>query len=194
MRIITIILWVATLTACSAALVPYTSNPDEKISQARWLFEQKNRALPAERLLNEAKEIYLKNNNKVGLAEFNRIYGLFLSSDSVDKYKLRYIEKGFIEPDVTYENRYVKSIEYFEKTAGFYIEIDRHDLLSNIYQNMAFTYLMDGNVKTSCSMFDKSIAENKIYTKQKPEAVIKVEGYSSFIAYISEMKNEAGCN
>jgi len=193
MRIITIILWVATLTACSAALVPYTSNPDEKVAQAKWLFEQKYRALPAEKLLSEAKEIYLKDNNKVGLAEFNRVYGLFLSSHAVVQYESSYLEKGFIETGVTYDNRYSKSIEYFEKTEQEYIENNEHDSLTNIYLLMGFTYSKAGKINESCVMFDKSIDENNIFSKNSPEAVIKLAGFSSYTAFILDTKSKVGC-
>jgi tetratricopeptide (TPR) repeat protein len=194
MRIIITTLWLATLTACSAALVPYTSNPDEKVAQAKWLFESKYRALPAEKLLNEAKEIYLKDNNMVGLAEFNRIYGLFLNSHAVDKYEARYIEKGFIEPGVTYENRYDKSIEYYKKTEKVYIENEEHDSLTNIYLLMGFTYSKAGKLKESCLMLDKSIEENNIFSKNNPEAVIKLAGFSSYTAFIEDTKSKAGCS
>ncbi len=193
MRTITIILWVASLSACSAALVPTTNNPDEKVAQAKWLFEEKYRALPAEKLLNEAKEIYIKENNNIGLAEFHRVYGLFLSSHAVNKYQTRYTEKGFLEPGVTYENRYSKSIEYFKRTEQVYIENKEHDSLTNIYLLMGFTYSKAGKVNESCLMFDKSIDENNIFSKNNPEAVIKLAGFPSYAAFILDTKSKVGC-
>ena len=45
MRHIIIILTLISLAGCAAALVPYTSDPKQKISDAYWLFDNKQRAV-----------------------------------------------------------------------------------------------------------------------------------------------------
>lgn len=193
LRLILIVFFVTFLIACSSAVVPYTSDPDVKVAQAKWLFEEKYRAIPAEKLLHEARNIYEKDNNETGLAELNRVYAMFLSSYSVDRYQSRFEDKGFMEPGVTYDNRYSKSIEYFIKSEKYYISNKEHDSLTNIYLRMAFTYAIADDVKNSCGMFDRSIEENKVFMTQNPEAIIELDGYPSYMAYVSEKKKIAGC-
>ena len=101
MRQIIIILTLISLVGCAAALVPSTSDPRQKIADAYWLFDEKSRALPAEKLIHEAIAIYQENNNEVGLAEGYTAYAIFLRSYAVSQYRDRYEDKGFIDEAVT---------------------------------------------------------------------------------------------
>ena len=100
------------LGGCAAALVPQTGDPKEKIAWAYWLFDDSLRPLPAENLLHESIEIYKSANDQAGLAEAYKAYGVFLRSYSIEKWRKIYIERGFIDQSVTFENRYKKSISY----------------------------------------------------------------------------------
>jgi tetratricopeptide (TPR) repeat protein len=193
LRLISVLFFVLTLTACSAALVPYTSDPNQKVAQAKWLFEEKHRAIPAEKLLNEAKAIYLEKNDEAGLAELNRVYGLFLNSYAVERWQEKYKENGFIEPEVTFENRFTKSIEYFEKAEVFHTKNENYGELTNIYLRMGFTYSNAGNVDQACSKLDKSIVENTKFMERNPDAKIELDGYPSYRAYVIDRKVRFGC-
>ncbi len=193
MRFILISILFLSLIGCSAALVPYTSNPNEKVAQAKWLFEQKFRALPAERLLSEAKAIYLKENNEAGLAELYRVYGLFLNSYAIERWQEKYKDEGFIEPEVTYENRFAKSIEYFEKAEAFHIKTKNYSALTNIYLRMGFTYQNSGDIDKACSMLDKSVTFNTKFLELNPNAAIELDGFPTYKAYVTDRKERFGC-
>ncbi len=62
------------ILGCAAAGVPYTSDPDKKISYAYQLMST-NRYIPAKKLLDEAVEIYEKNKDIKGQVEANFAYG-----------------------------------------------------------------------------------------------------------------------
>ena len=181
------------LSGCAAALVPYTDDPKQKVANAKWLFEEKHRALPAEKLLNEAINAFKKNNDEEALAETYRVYGIFLSSYAVDRWKDKYIEKGFIEPDVTYKNRHDKSIEYLEKSKKYYLKHKQYASLTNVYLRMGFTFSLANQTTKACSMFSKSIGANEIFMNENPDAKIVLDGYESYKEYVADKKVIAGC-
>ena len=124
------------LAGCAAMLVPATSDPAEKLKNAASLFGQQQRPIPAEKLILEAIDIYEQQQNKLGLAEAYRQYGFFFRSASVEKSAQYFRNVGFIEKTATFETRYSKSIEYFEKARDIYTEQKKYDALINVYLNM----------------------------------------------------------
>jgi len=108
-----ILIW---LSGCAAMGVPYTSDPIEKLKWACGLFDYAERPLPAESLIREAIEICQKTNDSECLAQAYLTYGLFFRSLSLTGiYKNHYKKNGFWEKTATYETRFAKSDEYFEK-------------------------------------------------------------------------------
>jgi len=109
------------LVGCAAMGVFATSNPDVKLSDAEYLYMNKGRPLPAERLIFEAIEIYQKQNDSQGLGHAYRAYGDLLRSPIVaTKYDKIYREYGFRDKTVTFENRVAKSKEYYTKSLEYY--------------------------------------------------------------------------
>jgi tetratricopeptide (TPR) repeat protein len=189
-----IILALISLVGCAAALVPYTSDPRQKIADAYWLFDEKSRALPAEKLIQEALAIYQENKNQVGLAEGYTAYAIFLRSYAVSRYRDRYEDKGFIDESVTYENRFSKSIKYLGKAESIYQALGEFDDLTNVYLHMAFTSMAADDKTNACKYYDKSIDANITFMSQNPDAKISLAGYKSYKDYIKPRKGEAGCS
>ncbi len=193
-RLTTIVLFAASfLTGCAAALVPYSSNPKQKIADAYWLFDEKYRALPAERLLHEAITIYQKKNDNAGLAEAYKAYAVFLRSYSVERYSKRYIERGFIEPSVTYKNRFIKSIEFLDKSEKYYASQNQFGKLTNNYLHKGYTYSAGGMDKEACSSFKKSLDANHAMMKQKPDAKLALAGFKTYDDFIDDLNKRAKC-
>ena len=181
------------LIGCAAALVPYTNDPKQKIADAYWLFDEKYRALPAEKLLHEAIDIYKNNNDEAGLADSYRAYAIFLRSRAVEKYSERYKERGFIEKSITYKNRYLKSIEFLNKSKEYYLTKQKYDELTNTYLHIGFTYAASNNLSEACNAFNKSIDANKAFVEKNPKAKIQLDGYKSYKDYIGNLMRAAKC-
>lgn len=194
LRHIIIILTLISLAGCAAALVPYTSDPKQKIADAYWLFDEQLRPLPAEKLIHEAIAIYQENNNKVGLAEGYTAYAIFLRSDAISRYRDSYEENGFIDESVTYQNRFFKSMEYLRKSESIYQILGEYDDLTNTYLHMAFTSMAADDKLNACKYYDKSVEANITFTSQNPDAKISLAGYKSYKDYIKPRKDEAECS
>ena len=193
LRMLVLACVVAFIMGCSAALVPYTSDPKQKIEYAYWLFGEKYRAIPAEKLLHESMIIYQKNGDTKGLAEANKAYAIFLRSYAVEKYRDRFLEKGFLKKDVTFENRFTKSIEYLKKAEDYYMRVGEYDALTNVYLHMGFTYMASNNQINGCSLFRKSIEANKVFIKNHPNAKVVSDGYGSYDDYMDNIMKKAEC-
>ena len=193
MRHIIIILTLISLAGCAAALVPYTNDPKQKISDAYWLFENKQRALPAQKLILEAIEIYHKNDDKSGLAQAYVAYAVFLRSFAVNRYAEHYKETGFDGGKITFEDRFNGSIEYLKKTSAIYEEKQEYDNLTNTYLHMGFTYLASNNIPKVCDMYLKSLDMNKLFIEKNPDAKLNLGGFKSYKDYIDNEMKQAKC-
>lgn len=194
LRHILIIILLAGLVGCAAALVPYTSDPKQKIADAYWLFGEQLRALPAEKLIFEAIEIYQKNNNQLGLAEGYTAYAIFLRSEAVSRYRDRYESNGFIDESITYNNRFAESMEYLRKSESIYQRLGEYDDLTNTYLHMAFTSMAADDKINACKYYDKSVDANIIFMSKNPDVKISLGGYKSYKDYIKPLKEEAKCS
>jgi hypothetical protein len=127
-KVLVLCLGLCILSGCLAVGVPYTSDPNQKLADASWLIH-KSRPLPAERLIFEALETFKANGDKRGMAEAYRLYGTLLR-------EFVYKWRDYYDKTVTLDNRYAKSIEYFEKVKDIYAENKANANLTNIYLNM----------------------------------------------------------
>ena len=193
LRHIIIILTFLSLAGCAAALVPYTSDPKQKISDAYWLFDQKQRALPAQKLILEAIEIYKKNNDKSGLAQAYVAYAVFLRSYAVNRYSEHYKETGFNGGNITFKDRFDASIEYLEKSSAIYEEKQEYDNLTNTYLHMGFTYLANNNIPKVCDMYMKSLDMNKLFMDKNPDVILNLGGFKTYKDYIDTELQQANC-
>ena len=182
------------LAGCTGVSVQPATDPAEKLRIAQALYTQEQRPVPAENQIQEAIEMYVQQQNTVGLAEAYRQYGLFFRSDAVKKSEQYFRNNGFIEPSVTYDTRYSKSIEYFEKARDLYAEQKKYDALTNLYLNMGLTYELMQNPQAACPAFDQMISSYKEHLRARPTAVLFAPaGYANLEGYMADVKKKGGC-
>lgn len=182
------------LVGCAAMGVLESSDPKIKIRDAYGLFDHQQRPLPAENLIQQAVAIYQSNHDDLGLAEAYRAYGFFFRSAAIEKWHKTYKASGFLESGATYENRYDKSIEYFEKAAAIFEKHQEFHKLTNIYLNMGFTYEFANQPEKACAQYKKSVISNQRHMKEHPDTpIILPQGFSSYEAYVNANLERLKC-
>lgn len=182
------------LSGCAAMFVPETSDPMKKIGWAIELFNNQGRPLPAERLIRETIEICEKDGNVPCLGKANVTYGFFFRSPSIEKWEKVYRENGFYDKNATFDNRLVKSKEYFEKGISYYLQTNEYDALTNAYLNIGFTYYFLNDSKGECESYAKSLEYNAKNFEANPDAKVALPpGVSSFKEYVAPFQKRAGC-
>jgi len=186
---------VALLSGCAAMSVPATSDPREKMGWALNLYEKQNRPLPAERLIQEAREIYQERSDELGLAESYRQYAFFLESETVERWEPHYRKSGFLDKSVNYDARYEKAIEYFQKAKDIYVKQTKYDTLANIDLVMGNTFLKYvGDQSNACQCYDNSLANYQQFNKVDPTAKIMLPAeFENYGDYIAAVKKRAKC-
>lgn len=131
-QFLVILFLLTALVACAAIGVPATSDPAMKLRQALGLMS--HRPFVAEMLIREAREIYQHQNDELGLANAFFFYALFFRDGAFGP------QYRFLEKSATYETRFDKSIEYFEKARKLDEKHARHERLAIISMEIVKTY------------------------------------------------------
>ena len=171
-----------------------TSDPNQKISDATYLFDREDRPLIAERLITEAIEICTKDHDNGCLADAYLAYGFFFRSRSVTHWAKQFVENGFLDKSATFADRYSKSIEYFSKAAVLYTQLGRFDAVTNADLNVGFTYDLMADSKAACKAYDESAAANHENLRRNPGVKVALpDGFSSYDEYLADLKKHEGC-
>jgi tetratricopeptide (TPR) repeat protein len=193
-RIVICLIMIFLLSGCAAMGVPETNDPIEKLKWADELYDQQGRPLPAERLINEAIEICKRNNDLSCLGRAYLSYGFFFRAPSVEKWQKYYKENGFYDRTAAYENRLMKSKEYFEAAISKFMETKEYDALTNAYLNLGFTYYFMGDHNSECEPYAKSLEFYLKNIETNPDANVALPpGFSSYKEYIRVQQERAGC-
>ena len=193
------VLWVCALSTvlggCAGTGNEAMRDPAAKLHHAEDLYERQDRPLTAEKLIREAIETYRQGSDQVGLAEAYRTYGFFLRSESVEgKWSKHFVDEGFLDTSVTFENRYEKSIDYLEKARTIFEAYRRYDSLTNINLNIGFTYEVLGNLEAACRAFDRSVGNNR--DSQVLDTHLQVglpKGFATYEDFLAPHRKRAGC-
>ena len=178
------------LVACAGVGVPYTSDPYEKLKWAGGLVHQGARPLPAEGLIREALRSFEARGDELGLAAAYRVYGGFFSSPTIAKpfWREYYGRHRFLDTTATYDGRYLKSIEYYEKAAMIYERHSRSDWLTYVYLNTGLAYTQIGDTRSACRAFQLSEAKYRATTTFSTEINIAAD-FPKLLASSSESAN-----
>lgn len=180
---------------CAGVMLPSTNDPGTKLDMAIDLIDQKNRPIPAERMIREAIATYERNKDELELANAYRVYGIFYKSPAVTQWHKHYQQVGFPDSTVKFETRYQKALEYFGKARAILEARQEMDLMANIHLQTGLTYQLMGKVSEACAAFDSSLlAYKKMMGQDASAKVVLPKEYSSFQKGIADFKRSAGCN
>ncbi len=179
------------LVGCAAVGVPLTFSPEKKITYAQTLFQEFDRPLPAQDLIEEAIKIYKDRNDQFGLAIAYQTYGDFLQSTAVGQWsKMKFFDKSVI-----HENRYQKALEYYKKALDISENISDYAMASSVYFSIGrlyFLYFEDKDIV--CDSFSKSIEKHLMFRRNNPNTkLILPQGYNNFVDYVNAAQKQAGC-
>ncbi|MDH5191257.1 MAG: hypothetical protein OEW89_08400 [Gammaproteobacteria bacterium] len=184
----------ALLQGCAGFGIVATSDPRIKLSDARHLFSVQTRPLPAERLIREAIVICEQNSDQDCLAEAYLTYGYFFRSDSIEYWEKVYRRDGFLDRTVSFDDRFKKSIEYFEKAILLTEKSNNYGKQTNAYLNLGAENERMGRKIEACENYAKSLVANKKNIKANPKAKVVVpDGYSNYAEFLAEQQKRAGC-
>ncbi|MCA9408793.1 MAG: hypothetical protein KC733_08890 [Candidatus Omnitrophica bacterium] len=165
---------------------------EEKLKVAEVMYEERDRPLRAQVLLSEARRIYEKEGDIVGIAHVNRAYAYFLKSGAVG----RWSKMDFDDKTVNHSNRFQKAIDYLEKALEVYEEKRLYAYASNVHFNMAAIYSnrLDNN-EIACTHLEASLQNHIKYNESNLNngKVELLRGYDSFQEIIDKAKTEANC-
>jgi len=189
------------IAGCVGVGVFRTDEPFHKLNHAEQLFQRDQRALIAENLIWEAKEIGEAEGDYHLIGNVYYTYARFLVSSSVEKWNKFYRENGFKDESIAYENRKEKSREYLEKAAEFYnlgaqklIQSKEYDKLTNFYLNAASVMQKLDKDEVACDYMDRAIeaAEENILNNPQADPYAP-PGYESLQEYLEAMKKSFDC-
>jgi hypothetical protein len=182
---------------CSAALVPYSSDPDTKLEQAVSLlegYEPLHRPLPAERLIWDSIEICRNEGDEPGLARAYGAYAFFLYSAAVGNWEKHYREEGFRDESVTFDNRKEKSVEYHKMAKNVCMSISSYDCVANAYLNIGSIYHYENRPEEACAAFHECSDNFLKFREVHPDQEVQLPaGYGSFEEYLDAVREEADC-
>ena len=161
-RILVLMLSGLVLFGCSAAGVPYTSDPNKKLDYAYALTHQ-HRGLPAEKLGKEALLSFEKKNDKYGAAEANVFLGQYYKSD------LYRANASFYKRYNEYDETNGKSISYLGRAVSEFLEINNYMQASKSTFALANAYGKSDKDKV-CELYDRSLelfAKGKIHNPRE---------------------------
>lgn len=184
------------LVGCAAMGVPSTDDPARKLGWAQDLVEKQDRPIPAERLIRESIDIYQEQKNEMGLAQAYRIYGLFFKAPSLslNQWQSFYQEHGFLDKSATYQTRFPKALEYFEKSLSLSEKNKDVYMPANLYLQIALTHQLMRQNEAACPNFNKSLEAYKVMMAQDSQTKISLpKDYATFEKAIADLKNRAGC-
>jgi len=189
------------LTACTGVGIIATDNPLTKLNDAEVLFEQKDRPLPAERLIQEAISIYQRNDDTHGLGNAYREYADFLKSPAVARHEAHYRQTGFIDKSITFDNRlekanefYRRALEYYSRAAAELKQSGPYDALTNVYFNMAWVHLALGQHDQACDDFDRTLQAYEENVRRNPSAKQNFPAqFASLPESLASARQQTGC-
>jgi tetratricopeptide (TPR) repeat protein len=171
------------LQGCSAALVPYTSDPDQKLSYAYSLSNQ-GRIHPAKRLGEEALADYSEYNNEFGMAESHVfLAGLYKANANATNPKF-YVN----QPD--YDPKNGKAVFHANKAIELFSKLNELTSVAKTQFVLANFYLGQGSKDKGCNLYDSSLDnyEKGIAINPKSLFVINNPNFKNFPDMVSRFR------
>jgi len=182
------------LTGCAGVGVVATSDPRVKLSDAEYLCFHEDRPVMADKLIFEAIQICKDKSDQACLAQGYRAYGFFFKSACVEHWEKIYRKYGFNDKSASYDDRFSKSVEYFEKSRQIFVQLEDFGMVTNVDLNTGYAYMLMGKKNLACRAFDKSVVSSREAIRRHPDLPMNLpKGYSSYDEFIASVKNREGC-
>ena len=176
------------LASCAGVGMVYSSDPHEKLQNARVLYQQQNRPLAANRLIVEVITTCEESKDRVCLADAWVAYGLLLQSESAERWENEHGKMQFPA------NRYKTSAEYLEKAAIVFNEQKLFDKATNAYFNQGLSFELDREKTEACASYSKSLDAYKKNIEQNPSVKPFVpSGYTNYEDFLAAQRKRVGC-
>ena len=187
------------LVACSAALVPETSDPSTKVGYVRELMNQ-DRILPAERMLREVHQVTpVTANEFVARGEAHVLYAVLLGNQ--DWMHARAFSEllasvgGEANLPVAVSHHLVLAANDYASARDLFSKQNDYFSLSNIEWRLAGVYVREHKVGQACESLDASLRYSERATQENPNMKPTMYGrYSSYSEMISAQKRELQCS
>ncbi len=173
-----------------------------KLNDAQVLFAERNRPIPAEKLIQEAIVIYEQRDDAHGLGNAWREYADFLESPAVTAWDSSDNDLGnFHDETVNSGDRqtvvaqlYRRALSYYDRAESELKVARQYDALTNVYFNSAWAHWKLGEIAEACADYNLAIDayhENmEINPRAKPFAGRQGGTVDEAVA---SMKQRAGC-
>lgn len=171
------------LVGCSAALVPYSDDPNKKLSQAYYLMNQ-DRVYPARRLGEQALEGFTELGDKFGMAEAH----VFLAS----LYKKHAVPNNpdfhNVAPDFDPKNG--KAVFHAESSIDLFSHSKHLTQVAKAEFVLANFYVTTNNQNKACPLYDKSLINYEKGIKLESESGFDINNphYDSFPSMVKAFK------
>lgn len=158
------------LLGCSAAGVPYMSDPMDKLASAYELMGTQGRGIAAEKIGLEVLKTLKGSDKAYEIAEAHTFLGLYYKSAVYHEHKDFYIRQGEYEPTAS------KSISHFKLAARAFEQYGDYWGVSKVYFALGNAYLTDRDNCTGCRYFERALS---IYRSDKNVFKGRVHTYNS---------------
>lgn len=182
------------LLGCAGVGVMSTSDPKQKLSDARHLAYIQDRPLIAERLIKEALEKCQLAHDKVCEAESLHTYAAFFLSDAVTRHETFYREHGFLDETASFDRRNEAAVRYFTRAAPLLRESRKFDWLTNAYVNIGDQRMRLGDRDQACIAYVESGKAHVQNLEENPGVKVVVQdGFKDYKKYLAARMKAAGC-
>jgi len=178
----------STLLGCAAIGVPATSDPDKKLAHAYQLMAIE-RFLPAERLIQEALDIYTKQGNEIGMAEAYHAFGNFYKNGV---YHTKFA--GFYKRLGTYDGTYMRSIDNFSSARAIFEKHENYAGVTKCLVGLGNAYSLRGEKDKACVSYDDALGFYHKAKQKDPSVRLPIlPKYRDAEELINAFKQSEGC-
>ncbi|MDK1287962.1 hypothetical protein [Pseudoalteromonas umbrosa] len=164
------------------------------LNQARYSVQMSGDPVRNEHRLKNSAEICLRENDYQCLALAYELYGHLYRSNIVRVEKKYYEENGFLERDVTFENRFEHSAKHFEKAISYWDHTKDHKEISALYIQLSLSYHLIDDTEKECLALEKSLQYHfQAYPEDDMLADEIPMNFERFSDYIQQLQSQAGC-
>lgn len=183
------------LLACAGPrAIARPADPYRNLAEARTLYHEKKDPMGAEKLIMEAIAAFKRSGDRKGLADAYHQYAYLIESPAVADKESAYRRDGFADKSVTFDNRLMKAVAYFDRAAPLYARLRRFDLLTSnsLGRGIVFANLRDR--EEACASFDQAVSFREEHLRRNPDARAGApDGSESWDAYLAGLRKWAGC-